>query len=113
MRDCLQHAQSPEELLFVDLPKGFGLDPFMQNEARAVDMESFFEQLNSCLGALQAHATQLKEKCRDQLLKKCGLPVGDEGWSELGRRASWMAPRINHQVLTPFLNRIKNGIEGT
>jgi len=112
MRDCLQHAQSPEELLFVDLPECFGLDPFMQNEERAVDMDSFFEQLNNCLGALQAHAMQLKERCRDQLLKKCGLPTGDEGWSELGRKASWMAPRINHQILTPFLNRINNDIEG-
>ncbi len=112
MRDCLQLAQSPEELLFVDLPKCFGLDPFMNNEERADDMELFFKRLNSCLGALQNHAKQLKEKIRDQLLKKCGLPTGDEGWDELGRRAAWMAPRINHQVLTPYLNCINNGIEG-
>lgn len=112
MRDCLQLAQSPEELLFVDLPKCFGVDPFMHDEERIEDMELFFNQLNTSLSTLQDHAKELQKHTRDQLLKKCGLPKGDEGWKELERRTTWMAPRINHEVLTPFLNCVNNGIRG-
>jgi hypothetical protein len=112
MRDCLLIAHSPEELIFVDLPKCFGISPFMQNEERAEDMELFFDRLNSCLLALQNHTEDLQKNSRNLLLNKCGLPDGDLGWKELERRTAWMATRVNHEVLTPFLNCVINGIRG-
>ncbi len=112
MRDCLQLAGSPEELLFVDLPQCFGLSPFTEGEQRAEDMDIFFTKLNACLIALREHPNKLKEQNRDILLRKCRLPIGDEGWRELLRRSMWLAPRVNNDVLTPFLNSINNGIEG-
>ncbi len=110
MRDCLLQAASPEELLFIDLPRCFGLDPFMQGEKRTKDMDRFFEHLNNSLSTLRNHAQKLLQKNRNLLLGKCGLSRNMNGWRELERRAAWLAPRIKHDVLTPFLNCVNNGI---
>jgi hypothetical protein len=110
MRDCLLQAASPEQLLFVDLPRCFGLEPFMQGQKREKDMDRFFEQLNNSLSTLRDHATKLLQKNRNLLLSHCGLSESMEGWHELESRATWLAPRIKHEVLTPFLNCVNNGI---
>jgi len=110
MRDCLLQATSPEELLFVDLPACFGLQPFEQGEDRQEDMDRFFECLNNSLSVLRDYADELLKECRDILLRECGLPSNQEGWYELERRVAWLAPRVKHEILTPFLNCIHNGI---
>jgi hypothetical protein len=112
MRDCLLLAHSPEELIFVDLPKCFGISPFMQNEERVEDMELFFNRLNSSLFVLQNHAEELQKNSRNLLLSKCGFSTGDFGWKELERRTAWMVTKVNHEVLTPFLNCVISGIQG-
>lgn len=109
MRDCLLQAASPEELLFVELPRCFGLAPFMQGENREKDMDRFFEHLNHSLSTLRNHAGKLLQENRNLLLGKCGIPRNMKGWHELERRAAWLAPRIKHEVLTPFLNCVNNG----
>jgi len=110
MRDCLLQAASPEQLLFVDLPRCFGLEPFMQGQKRPKDMDAFFVDLNNGLATLRDHATKLLQKNRNLLLKHCGLTENMEGWHELERRATWLSPRIKHEVLTPFLGCVNNGI---
>ena len=110
MRDCLLQAASPEQLLFVDLPCCFGLKPFMQGQKRKKDMDVFFERLNNGLSTLRDHAKKLLQKNRMLLLRHCGLAGTMEGWHELEQRATWLAPRIKHEVLTPFLNCVNNGI---
>lgn len=110
MKDCLLQAQSPEELLFNDLPVCYGLDPFKGDQTRADDIEVFFDKLNKSMSILQEHADNLLNQARDNLLKKCGLPSGIDGWSELERKSSWMNSRINHEVLTPFFKCIGNGV---
>lgn len=110
MRDCFLQAASPEELLFVDLPRCFGLAPFMQGENRRKDLDRFFEHLNNSLSTLRNHARKLLQKNRNLLLGKCGIPKSMKGWHELERRVAWLAPRIKHEVLTPFLNCVSNGI---
>jgi len=109
MKDCLLQARSPEELLFNDLPICYGLDPFRGNETRAGDIEVFFDKLNKSLSILQEHASNLLNQVRDNLLKKCDLPAGIEGWSELERKVSWMSSRVSHEILTPFFKCIGNG----
>jgi hypothetical protein len=113
MRDCLLHAAAPEELLFVELPRCFGLQPFMQGQDRESDMDYFFEKLNDSLSALNSHAQKLLEDKRNALLRHCGLAENVDGWSELERRAVWLAPRVNHEVLTAFLNCVNNGVRPT
>jgi hypothetical protein len=110
MKNCLLQAQSPEELLFNDLPVCYGLDPFRENQTRKNDIEIFFNKLNKSLFILQEHATNLLNQARDNLLKKCGLPIGINGWIELEQKASWMNSRVSHDVLTPFFKCISNGV---
>ncbi|MDX9770532.1 MAG: hypothetical protein RBT19_09215 [Tenuifilaceae bacterium] len=110
MRNKFMNARSPEELLFRELPECFGLKPFLVNEKRDADIDHFFAKLNTALQKLQVHAATLRDKSRDIFLRKCHLPEKDEGWKELGRRAAWLNPRINHEVLTPFCNSVLKGI---
>lgn len=110
VRDCLLRADSPEHLLFIDLPRCFGLRPFMQGEIRERDLNIFFVQLNNCLSTLSSYGPKLLEKKRKLLLRHCGLAENTGGWNELERRAAWLLPRIKHETLTPFLNCVNNGI---
>ena len=110
MRDTLQDAAAPEELLFVDLPRCFGMDPFVGNEVKNKELDRFFEQLKNSLSTLNSHAQNLLTKHRNQLLLACDLSPNAEGWHELERRCTWLAPRIKHEVLTPFINCVNNGI---
>lgn len=110
VRDCLLQASSPEQLLFVDLPGCFGLQPFMQGQNRAEDMDDFFEQLNASFFILGDHGRKLLERKRKVLLRHCGLNENMEGWQELERKATWLLPRMKHKVLTPFLHSVHNGI---
>lgn len=109
-RDKFQNSRSPEDLLFSELPECFGMKPFLFSESRESDIESFFHNLNLCLSTLTGHAINMQNDSRDILLSKCQLPTGLDGWQELERRAVWIGPRVNHEVLTPFLNSITNGI---
>jgi hypothetical protein len=110
MRDCLLQAASPEELLFAGLPACFGLRPFKQGEQRSGDIDLFFECLNNSLATLNGHAEELLKEKRSLLLEKCGLPGNMQGWHELERRAAWLASRVKHEILTPFINCVNNGI---
>jgi len=110
MRERFLKARSPEELLFSELPGCFGLRPFLQNEKRENDIEHFFEKLNTCLLNLQNHANEMRDEMRNILLKKCNLSQSEDGWKELTRRSVWLGPRMNHEVLTPFLNSVAIGI---
>jgi len=111
MRDCLLKAQAPEQLLFIDLPKCFGLASFKEGEERTEDMTLFFEELNTSLFALRDYSLNLLEKSKNKLVNKCGIVDNIHGWEELERRAMWLVPRVNHEVLTPFLKSVINGID--
>ncbi len=110
MRDALQDAAAPEELLFIELPRCFGLKPFMGGEVKKKELDQFFEHLNNGLSTLNSHAQNLQTKKRNQLLRACDLSSNAEGWHELERRCTWLAPRTKHEVLTPFINCVNNGI---
>ena len=77
MKECLLQAQSPEELLFKDLPSVYGLAAFSEDEVRSEDIDLFFVQLNKSLSVLRDHADNLLNQARDNLLKKCGFAGGD------------------------------------
>lgn len=111
MRDCLLLAASPERLLFSDLPACFGIDPFHEGEQRDRDMDLFFQKLNHSIKTLNVFANNLLDEKRDVLLTACGMPPGEEGWRLLAQKALWLSPRLKHEILTPFLNGILNGIE--
>jgi hypothetical protein len=109
LKDCLLQAQSPEALLFKDLPTIFGIAPFQGDEKRVEDIDFFFDRLNKSLTSLNTHADHLLNQSRDSLLKKCGLSHGESGWLELEQNAAWMSSRISHEMLTPLFKCIGNG----
>lgn len=109
MREKFLHARSPEDLLFSELPGCFDMKPFLHKEKREKDIDLFFDKLNLCLLELREHANKLRDIARNILLKKCNLSQSKDGWKELERRSFWLSPRLNHEVLTPFLNSVTNG----
>lgn len=109
MRDNLQNAAAPDELLFIELPRSFGLAPFSGTNVNQNELDRFFALLNKSLSTLNNHALVLQNVCRNDLLVACGLSANEDGWHELERRCSWLAPRIKHEILTPFLNCVING----
>ena len=109
LKDCMVRAQSPEELLFNDLPVAYGLEPFKENQERTEDIHLFFDKLNQSLSSIQAHAALLLNQSRDILLDKCGLPTGEDAWLILEQRAAWLDPRTTNDALTPFFKCIGNG----
>ena len=109
-REKLQHARSPEELLFSELPSCFGMRPFLGAENSKSDIDNFFLNLNQCLSTLAGHAIKTQNDARDVLLSKCQISAGLDGWHELERRAVLMGPRVSHDILNPFLVSITNGI---
>ena len=82
----------------------------MHGQKREKDMDVFFKHLNNGLSTLRDHAGKLLQNNRILLLRHCGLAETMDGWYELERRAVWLSPRIKHEILTPFLNCVNNGI---
>lgn len=109
MRDTLLNATAPEQVLFVDLPKCFDLEPFLEGQERQEDMDTFFAKLNNSITTLQGHEAIVLDRKKKELLAACGLFQGDSGWRDLERRAAWLAPRIEDKTMAPFLQRIING----
>lgn len=110
MRDIFLTAQFPEELLFTELPKCFGMKPFLANEERNEEIELFFNKLNHCLSVLYRFADSQKDFAQSAFLQALHLAPDNNGWIELERRASFIGPRLNNPVLTPLINAILSGM---
>lgn len=105
-RHAIERAQSPEELLLVELPQIFGVAPFAESEAvQAGDVERFFQGLNATLQELNDATPQLMLGARNQLLLACGLPADDAGWQQFVVLASELAPKVREPSLIPLLTR--------
>jgi hypothetical protein len=109
MRDIFLNAQSPEDLLYVDLPLCFGLKPFVNENDSQESIDSFFYQLNNYFQKLSIFAGEQQKKMSYQLLECCTLEKSDEGWLELEKRCELLRPKLTHEILTPFFNSIING----
>ena len=107
-RQAFEDAKSPEKLLFVDLPKVFGLSPIMAETGNDADFEQYFNQLNHCLGELSALLPNLLKMQRGILLEACKLPNSQDGWNTLYERACFLAPKVTNTELIPFLQNVAN-----
>lgn len=105
-RKALAEAQSPEKLLFNDLPFVFGLAPITEKDGDTKSFEHYFEKLNQCIGALSVLLPNLIREQRKLLLESCRLPNSKEGWNTLYERACFLAPRVNNTELMPFLQTV-------
>ncbi len=106
MRDSFQNAKSPEQFLFVALPKALHLPVFSEEEYRKDDIKGFFETLNSNLRNLSEATSAVINNARDILLKACGFNGGDAHWPELRNTAVALEPVITEPHLLTFLKRV-------
>lgn len=105
-RTAFAEAKSPEKLLFIDLPKTFGLPPVTEKDGDPKTFSAYFEKLNHCIGKLGVLLPDLIREHRKILLEACCLPNTADGWNTLYERACFLAPRINNTELMPFLQTI-------
>lgn len=106
LRDRFNRAQSPERLLFHDLPVALGVSVPTTGELDAAHVEEFFTALNAALRAWSQAYPQMFDTARDTLLAACGLPSGLDGWGELRQRAMQLQGAVSDPTLAPFLKRL-------
>jgi hypothetical protein len=105
LREALERARSPEELLFRRIPDALGVNLTSADEANQSNVEQFFDALNAALQALGQATQRAADGARDAVLEACGLPLGEDGWRELRSVAKELAPRIVEPALVDFLHR--------
>lgn len=105
LRQAIEGARSPEQLLFVELPEALGLPPFDETQDTPPATDEFFERLNEALLALSKATPNLRAWARDQLLSACGLPEGEVGWEQFLTLAESLVQVTTNPRLLPLLQR--------
>lgn len=105
VRQAIDQARSPEQLLFSDLPVALGMKPFRIKGVRTKRIEEYFERLNQALDDLIHAAPRLQSWARDEFLKACGISPGEDGWNHFLSVAQDMTARVTHPNLLPLLKR--------
>ncbi len=109
LRDALMQAQSPEQLLYDDIPKA--LQTRLPAEGADPDaVQRFLSALDSALRELAAVTTRTIEWARDELLKACSLPEGETGWKLLCEQSAILRDRVSNPHLRPLLARASAGV---
>jgi hypothetical protein len=97
LRQAILQAHSPERLLYHEIPSALGV-PIERGE-------QFITALEETLNELQQVTPQVIAWARDELLRACGLPEGEEGWHMFRQQATVLRARLLHPQLTPLLQR--------
>ncbi|MEJ5223072.1 MAG: hypothetical protein WHV44_01360 [Anaerolineales bacterium] len=105
VRQAIEQARSPEQLLFSDLPKAVGMASFEHRDLAPEQVETFFERLNAAMTELASEMTRLLKWGRDELLMACGLETGEVGWGVFRALASDLSGRPVQPNLLPLLKR--------
>jgi hypothetical protein len=108
VRDVFRQARSPERLLFYDLPKALSVEVFKAEEVQISKerINDFFDRLNEALHLLDTVTQKRIFEARNILLKSCGLPAGDSGWSQLRVQALQIEGKPIQKDLIPFIKRL-------
>ena len=79
VREALITAREPAQLLFQDLPRACGLEPFKKKERQSRDDSArFADRLRECLHELQEAYPRLLERIERDLSNVLGLPASSE-----------------------------------
>jgi hypothetical protein len=106
MRLAFDNAKSPERFLFVELPQALEQPAFTEEKSGASQVETFFDCLNQNIQALNLATPDTIAGARDQLLRACGFPAGEENWQQLRETALRLEPLVTHTTLLAFLRRL-------
>lgn len=105
LRQAIDNARSPEQLLFREIPEALSLPAFTTDQTTPELVETYFERLNEAMTELAADVPRLKVWARDHLLEASGLPDGETGWHEFLGLAEELAPKVFNPNLGPLLRR--------
>jgi hypothetical protein len=111
LRLAVEHAHSPEQLLFRDLPQAFSLQPVTGDRLDTQALEEFFSRLNATLSELATATSRRRDWARDTFLKACELPTGADGWQTFVNLARAMSAHVNHPNLAPLVKRAAEAAE--
>lgn len=106
VREALEHARSPEQLLFAELPAALDLPLFADDQIPSEAVTEFFDRLNAALQALSEVTPALRAWARDEFLAACKLPSGTAGWGQFLTIAEALAGQGTHPRLQPLLQRV-------
>jgi hypothetical protein len=113
VRRAIEMAQSPEKLLFSDLPEALGLPPIGGEQLDHDDVEVFFNCLNKVLSELATATPLRRDWARDEFLKSCELPEGAEGWQYFIEISLEMNGRITNPNLAILIKRSAEATDPT
>lgn len=104
VRQAIDTARSPENLLFDALPAALDL-PGFSSDIEEGQIEAFFDDLNLALQELASRMPMLMEQSRDQWLTAAGFPSGPDGWMSFTAAAADRQASITDPELRPLLQR--------
>lgn len=109
VRDALQRATSPVDLVFRDLPAACGLPPFGTGDARDVPAaEEFARRLQSAVTELQACYPTLLDRMRAEL--GAALGAGGDLRGGLAARGEPLLFSVREQAMRTFTQRISDRV---
>jgi hypothetical protein len=112
LREAFNNAKSPERFLFVDIPSALGLPVFSTKSPKDSEIDNFFQALNRSLQEWAAAFPRALEQVREELLRACGAPGGENGWNLLRQQAVKLENRITDPQLLSVVRRIAQASAG-
>ncbi len=77
VRECLLAAREPDILLFEELPRACGVEPFLPGAATSEEVGTFFNRLKGALSDLQRAYDDLLSSLQDLIHRSLGLVPGN------------------------------------
>jgi hypothetical protein len=107
VRDAILVAREPSRLLFNDLPKACGFDPFSTSATASKEVSAFIRSLKAALDELRAAFPELQERLRKLLREAFELPGAFQQFrTALARRAEQVVLGVNEPKLRAFCLRL-------
>jgi hypothetical protein len=107
VRDAILAAREPSKLLFNELPKACGFEPFPANTAASKEVQEFIRGLKTALDELRAAFPELQQRLRILLREAFDLPGSFQQFrSALARRAEQVVLGVNEPKLRAFCLRL-------
>jgi len=107
VRDAILAARDPARLLFTDLPKACGFEPFSASAAANKELQPFIRGLKTGLDELRAASPELQERLRKMLRKAFDLPGAFQQFrTALARSAEQVVLRVSEPKLRAFCLRL-------
>jgi hypothetical protein len=107
VRDAILNAREPARLLFTDLPKACGYEPFPADTTAIKPVHVFVKTLKAALDDLRAAYPELQERLRRKLLEAFDLPGSFQQFrTVLAARAEQILLSVTEPNLRAFCLRL-------